>query len=477
MPTDLSTAQPHQLQALPAEAILHVDPPHIKPAVVQVEKRESRMRREDHAEAREEDDWTYPDGGLRAWLVVAGCSIMAGTCMSWGLVWGVFEDFYHTNKFPGTSLSTLSLIGGLFSSCMNFAAYLFGGIGERYGYKVPLHIKLAQCLRLISSQRMIALSGILGYLCFLASAFATKVYQVFLFQGCLLGLSLGIAMPLYMALPSQWFNRRRGLGTGIAIAGSGLGGGVVSLIVRFLLSSVGYRNTMLIYSNACAVLWIAAWFMMAERRAPGYENIQKCWLPHTRGPVFYSLTLSVFFGVFGYLSPYFFVSSFVKDVVPGLDPKSILVVIPLVVMNISGGVGRILAGRMADQFGSINMFFASFFFGGLSQIFIWTFARSYAAVIVFSVLYGLVGCWALGLLPVVCAQLFGLNDLATITGFMVLANAPGQLSGSPIGGAVFSASGGDWRAVSLYSGCVMLVGSILALYVRFSHDKRIWARV
>jgi hypothetical protein len=75
-----------------------------------------------------------------------------------------------------------------------------------------------------------------------------------------------------------------------------------------------------------------------------------------------------------------------------------------------------------------------------------------------------VGCWFLGLLPVVCAQLFGLNDLATITGFMVLANSPGQLSGASIGGAVFAGSGGNWTAVSLYSGCMMLLGSSFVLY-------------
>jgi MFS family permease len=79
---------------------------------------------------------------------------------------------------------------------------------------------------------MIALSCSLGYLCLLASAFATKLYQIFLFQGCLLGLSVGISMPLYMALPSQWFLRRRGLATGIAVSGAGIGGGIESLVVR-----------------------------------------------------------------------------------------------------------------------------------------------------------------------------------------------------------------------------------------------------
>ncbi|KAJ7178158.1 major facilitator superfamily domain-containing protein [Mycena filopes] len=453
---------PSPQQLLPAEAIL----PGVQlPQVNSVVREKDNLATTENVEAGGDEltEWTYPDGGVRAWLVVLGCFIMASTCMAWGLVWGVFQDYYHSNEFSDVSLSTLSLVGGLFSFSMNCTAYLFGGIGDRYGYK-----------------KMIALSCVLAYLCLIASAFATKLYQVFLFQGCLLGFSLGISMPLYMALPSQWFLKQRGLATGIAVAGSGIGGGIECLFVRPLLSGLGYRNTVLIYANMCAVLWVAAWFMMAERRAPGYADIEKRWLPRNIGPEFYSIALSVFIGIFGYLSPYYFITTYVKDEVPTLDPKSILVVVPLVVMNMSGGIGRIIAGRLADRFGPINMFFATFFLGGLSQMFIWTFAtaaHSYAAVIVFSVVYGLVGCWFLGLLPVVCAQLFGLNDLATITGFMVLANSVGQLSGASIGGAVFSGSGKNWQAVSLYSGGVMLLGSLFVLYARFSHDKRIWAKV
>ncbi|KAJ7630847.1 major facilitator superfamily domain-containing protein [Roridomyces roridus] len=431
---------------LPAEAILSSSPqPQGDP--------------EKTASDEEKIEWTYPDGG-RGWLVVLGCFIMACTCMGFGLVWGVFQDYYHTHgRFANTSLSTLSLVGGTFSFCMNCAAYFFGGLGERYGYK-----------------RMIALSSLLGYLCLLASAFATKLYQIFLFQGCLLGLSFGIAMPLYMSLPSQWFLRKRGLATGIAVSGAGLGGGAESLIVRALLSKLGYRNTILIFANMYAVLWVVAWFMMAERHAAGYADLKKRWLPRIRGPSFYSIALTVFFGVFGYLSPYYFITTYVKNKVPTLDPNSILVVVPLVVMNVSGGIGRILAGRLADRFGPINMLFATFFLGGLSQLILWTFAaNSYGSILAFGIIYGLVGSWFISLLPVVCAELFGTDDLATITGFMVLANSPGQLSGASIAGAVYAASG--WHAVSIYGGVCMLVGSFCVLYARFSYDKRIWAKV
>ncbi|KAJ7241672.1 hypothetical protein B0H12DRAFT_39627 [Mycena haematopus] len=128
---DLSNVQSHQV--LPAEAMLPGDSLQLSPVVS--EKNDLGVS-ENVAEAGQ---WTYPDGGLRAWLVVLGCFIMAATCMAWGLVWGVFQDYYHTTKFAGTPLSSLSLVGGLFSFSMNCAAYLFGGIGDRYGYKVSFN--------------------------------------------------------------------------------------------------------------------------------------------------------------------------------------------------------------------------------------------------------------------------------------------------------------------------------------------------
>ncbi|PBK86442.1 MFS general substrate transporter [Armillaria gallica] len=328
-------------------------------------------------------EWQYPDVGARAWLVVLGCFMFASTCMAYGLVWGVLQDYYHTYMFPETSLSILSLAGGVQNILMNGTAYLSGGLGDRYGYK-----------------KLFILSSILTYLCLLASAFSTKLYLVFLFQGIFLGFSHGLGMPLYMSLPSQWFLEKRGVATGLAVSGSGICGGVSSLIVRKLLSTVGFRKTMLIYSSMHAVIWITA----------------LCWLKE-----------------------------------------------------------RILAGRLADYFGPINIFFSSFFFGGLFQLLIWTFAKTYASIIVFSILNGLVGCWFLSLLPVVCAELFGVQGLSTITGSMVLANSPGQMAGAPIAGPILSASGGNWVAVTMYSGGITVLGALCVLYARFSYEKRIWA--
>lgn len=77
-------------------------------------------------------------------------------------------------------------------------------------------------------------SSILTYVTLVASAFSTKIYHIFLFQGVFLGIAQGLALPLYVSLPSQWFYRRRATATGFAVSGSGLGSGVFSIIARKL---------------------------------------------------------------------------------------------------------------------------------------------------------------------------------------------------------------------------------------------------
>lgn len=78
-------------------------------------------------------------------------------------------------------------------------------------------------------------------------------------QGILVGIGQGMAMPLFMSLPSQWFYRKRGLASGLALSGAGLGkfinqsvcyissigGGISILIVRELLERFGYKRTLL----------------------------------------------------------------------------------------------------------------------------------------------------------------------------------------------------------------------------------------
>lgn len=82
----------------------------------------------------------------------------------------------------------------------------------------------------------------------------------------------------------------------------------------------------------------------------------------------------------------------------------------------------------------------------------------------FSALYGLFGSMFLSLLPVVAARLFPQADLATLVGFGVLVNAPGQLLGSTIAGSIRDLAGGKWEGMICFSGGMTVFGSLCMLY-------------
>jgi MFS family permease len=127
----------------------------------------------------------------------------------------------------------------------------------------------------------------------------------------------------------------------------------------------------------------------------------------------------------GYQTPYFFISVFTKDKNPDISP--FLSTVPILVMNYSAACGRILVGLGADKFGPVNTFMLSILISGLAQVLIWDFASSLTSILVFAVSYGFWGGVVISLLPSAAAQLFGHEQLANLSGLLVLSNLPGTV--------------------------------------------------
>lgn len=237
-----------------------------------------------------EDELEYPGdfNSTRAWLVVLGAWLYAASSISYGMGAGVLIQELKLHVHPDVPIGTLSLVFGLNNFFGNFVAFFAGRLGDVIGYRPVM-----------------AGGSIIWCLAMLLSAFSYRsLGGLFFVSGALAGTGIGAAFPLYFSLISMWFKKKRGLATGIAVGGSGIGAAFLAVVLRIMLPRIGYRNTMLVWAGMIAVCQTAAFFLVKIRLAPlkpGESRVDKNWLPRGvwRDGAWYSLLISVGVGIFG----------------------------------------------------------------------------------------------------------------------------------------------------------------------------------
>lgn len=179
--------------------------------------------------------------------------------------------------------------------------------------------------------------------------------------------------------------------------------------------------------------------------------------------------------------------------------------LPLTILNLSAAAGRTGVGFIADRIGPVNALFIAVLMSGLTQLLIWTFVADYAGIVrtatrraflstlprKCSPVLSLARCHspcstgssAVAFCrcpprsrPVYTAQVVWRGSLGccscsifpvspiVLTASRCVQLLQGNSTGAPIGGAILTASGGSWKAVSIYSGCTQIVGATILLY-------------
>lgn len=164
-----------------------------------------------------------PDGGLVAWLQVAGSFSLFFN--SWqvpssnpllmlipqfyrGIVntFGAFQTYYEVGLLSNISPSAISWIGSL----QGFLLLLFGVLTGPVFDMGYLHTLLAIGTFLIVFGLMM-------------TSLSTQYYQVLLAQGVCMGLGSGCIFVPSVAIVATYFNRKRSYAIGIAASGSSIG--------------------------------------------------------------------------------------------------------------------------------------------------------------------------------------------------------------------------------------------------------------
>ncbi|KKY25107.1 putative mfs monocarboxylate [Phaeomoniella chlamydospora] len=346
----------------------------------------------------------YPEGGFQAWLCVAGSFLFLLPSYGFMQTAGTVQSYLETHQLSHYTTRDVGWIPSIYTFLGLFLGIQIGPLFDRYGPRIL---------------------GITGSVIYIAQFFLLaqcKVYwQFVLCLGILGGIGAAFHSTIAMAIVSNWFLRRRGLATGIAMGGSACGGVIFPILLRSLYPKLGFTWAMrvvafiatgvLILGNLCIrtnprlrqhhepnnssntlTQTISPLTTSSTHHRPQQSTKPK---PKSKGLISFSaftslpftlITISLFalefiiFGATGILPTYATYAGFPTN--SGFNL--------IAIMNGASFFGRSLPGLAGDYFGHFNVLLLMIVFTLISMVAVWIpfGATNLIALYIFSALWG-----------------------------------------------------------------------------------------
>jgi OFA family oxalate/formate antiporter-like MFS transporter len=327
--------------------------------------------------------------------------------------------------------------------------------------------------------RAIATAGgiIYGIGIILSGFVAPNIYLLYLTYGIIGGIGLGLGYIVALAMLIKWFPDRRGLITGLAVAGFGGGAAITAPIAaNLLLPPLGVNTTFIILGIAYLVIVVVA--AQFFRAAPeGYAP--PGWTPSVRQQEVrttreYTLGEAL-------RSPKWYVLWLILALNVTAGAALISVASPLAVnftlvtagvaatlvttISIFNGVGRLFWGWLSDAITRPFTFLALF----VIQIFAFAltpFIGSFALLFIPASIIGLCYGGGFGTMPAFAADFFGPKNAGIIYGAMLTAWSAGGIIGPILITSFGTTAHPDYRTPLYIIAAIMVVSCALPLVAR-----------
>ncbi|KAF9555808.1 MFS general substrate transporter [Agrocybe pediades] len=391
----------------------------------------------DHKDSVLEDE-EYPDGGLKAWLVVVGA--MCNTFSTFGYVnsWGIFQSYYQESILQSSSPSTIAWIGSIQYSLVFLPGLVVGRLFDMGHHRSIF----------ISSSIILVVATFLVAEC-------TKYWHFLLCQGIVVGLGCGGIFVPTTAVISHWFKKRRGLAMGWVAVGSSLGGTLLPIAGKNLLPTVGFKWTLRIFGFILLTILTAANLLLKRRLPPrklegGILNLKA--FKNAAYSIYCISAFVTFLGIYTLLT-------YVGVSATRIGISSDFAFYFIAFANASSLVGRYCAGSVSDRFGPMNVMMPFTAAAGILT-YAWPFAETRSSLIAVTVIYGFCSGAYVSLTANPILEMGEMHDVGRRTGMFMSILALGALAGPPISGAINAATGG-FKVVGYYAGSAVLVGMVL----------------
>lgn len=452
------------------------------------------------------------------WLVVVGALIIQ---ISLGAVyiWSVFQTPLRSH-FPGWTETQVTWPAQVLLAIFALAVIFGGRIQDRLG------------------PRMVSTAGgiILGIGLILSSftnhfSESAALWWLLLTFSILGGTGIGMSYVCPIATCAKWFPDKRGMITGLAVAGFGAGAFFFAPLARGLISggyyqifgadlfplpAVGVFNTFLVLG----IIFLVAVVLGSQfLKNPPAGYVPAGWTPPTpaasataakvdytptemlKTPVFWLLWITYFAGCTAGLqvimkaSPIwqsFSISAMTQfpieqHVFVNVVSAGAMVVAVLAIFN---ATGRIFWGKVSDSLGRKNTLILMFVICGIVML-VLDWMHSYLLYTVSACIVGLCFGGYLALYPAVTTDFYGTKHIGVNYGWMFTAYGAGGIAGPFLAAWLMKAGQaveyqvmeagalttklfhvGDYRQAFMLSGAACLISAVLMLFVKAPHPSK-----
>jgi MFS transporter, OFA family, oxalate/formate antiporter len=332
--------------------------------------------------------------------------------------------------------------------------------------------------------RVVALTGgfLYGLGVFLASYSADKLWWLYLSYGLIGGIGLGFGYIVPISVLVKWFPDRRGLITGIAVAGFGAGALVTAPVATHLIQSVGVFQTFAYLGVAYLVVTMATGYFMqnppdgwkpAGWRPSITQSEQRAATDYTLGGAlktwqWWALWVLLFLNTTAGIS----LISQESPIFQELTKASAIVAAGMVgIASIGNAVGRIFWASISDLITRRWTFTCMYV---VQVILFWLLPTitSVAVLTVFSFIILMCYGGGIGTMPAFTADYFGTTNVGPIYGLMMTAWGCSSAFGSLLFANLRHSSGSYIHGLHLIAG-IMAVSVLLPILVSPPKRRRI----
>jgi len=423
-------------------------------------KQSTSMGEEDFlpATCTNENEVTYPEGGLRAWSVILGSFMALVAALGMMNTVGIYHAYIAEHFLHDYPESTISWIFSMYVFLSFFCGLQIGPIFDAHG---PRGLVFAGSILLCASNLLLGL--------------CTQYWHFFLVFGLLGGLGTSLLFTPAFSAASHFFLQKRGTATGIAATGGSIGGVLFPLALQKLLPSVGFAWATRIVALVDVFCCLIACLLIHSRLPPKPGQSILPDFRIFRHKSYLLLTIAIFMMEWALFIPIAYLTTFAQATgafTPAFSYQMIAI------FNAGSCFGRWVPGLFADKLGRFNSMIAMLLLCSVSSLTLWLPASLLtpetwsdataikALSIIYAVIFGFASGSNISLTPVCVGQLCDTNVYARYYATCYTVVSFSTLTGIPIAGSILQSTHGKYWAVVVWTVICYLFASACFIWSR-----------